>query len=579
MKNENSIISFQKIGRRTKLFINLNDKVTMIGAYNKISKYDRFDFDFDGKSYQKYVVEISATKQDNKGRQVREIELEKGLHNEIGEFIKVNGRLPSFSPEILDEAYYQFEDYIIDGIKGEKKFIVPAYGYFSPYVLFTPDKYSIENIDLESNQELKSFVQIFEKPKVKVEDIKKEVEMLYKYVKNDQVNLLVMSFGFASLFRYYMFSLGLEDFPFLALISNVTQKGKSARGRVLINGLFLNWPTKSFHTASILNGSDERFHELNKIMAPIVFEEIQSLGNEKTSFLKQLATSNRVQSRISLQGGIGTYSRNFIRGGIMVTANELKEIDSTLKDRFIVIDLSEYEEYKNAQKHYDFLKDNINKVSYYIWQNINLFGNCIKLENKSRKSSYKNVLMNGMRCCNLLFNHFGFEPLLLDIDSFLVNKEEVIKTDKTRKRRKIIEFIKKFTTYVSKDGYIKKNIFDIQSLQFDFEKNKQIINTILHEAYYNGIVAGEEGILIGKTFLEKMKEEDDTFFNLKNIHNLKQFFPENSVMSYRSGDNDDPNCYLDYYAYSIPPRKQKTGIMLTNIWKEEDSIDDLNGFL
>jgi hypothetical protein len=573
----NNNISIRPCGRRYQFFFKSTkgDSYNLMGVYKSLDKYKKHVYGLDGSIKTLNTVIIKANKTDNRGNQEKEFDLDKGLHQSIGEWIRTPGKVIGYSAEAIDEAYYQFEEHIIKNEKEKVSHVVPAYGIISEKgYLFTPDKFTVEGINLNDNDELKSFYSIFKNKEIDEDKLKQTVKVLYNYLKNDETNMFVFSYGFISLFRHYLFSkYGLEDFPYIGLISTQTSKGKSGRIRILINGAFLNWTSKSFHTASVLSGSDERFHELNKIMAAIGIEEIEQISNDKVSLLKQLATSESVQTGIANVGGQGMYKRNFIRGAIAFTINEMKEIPSTLKERIILKDLTEHISYSGCDEDYNYLKRNVGIISKYIWKNIEEYKDCLKMESETRKESYMNVFKNGMRLVNKFFYDFGYEPLYFNIKKFIDSQEESVMTEKIRRRKEIIGFVKKFTTYVDKDGYTKKNIFDIQSLMRN-SKNKNIYNKIITDAYDNGIVAGEEGILITKTFLEKMRDETDSFFNVKKIYNLEQYFNKDAIRIYRSGKgNNNLNYYDDYFVSpEIPKGINKTGIMLLGVWKDEDNI-------
>jgi len=288
------------------------------------------------------------------------------------------------------------------------------------------------------------------------EEVKELAEKLNEYVKNEDFSKIILEWGLASIFRYYLMDKRkLDKFPYL-LIKGKQGIGKTARINILFNRLLLN--TTTAYSVDDVKGSIAKMAKEQYINLPMWFDELKIFPDRLVDMLKQLGTNKEYLMTRGNKNVEKEDYRFYLRRHFLISTNQFRIDDPALLDRFIVLYAEDYElSEKNAKIGKEIFND-IHKLGAWIYDSLEEIKKEVidKLEFESdRELANETTLFIGRALAKHIFSKFGVEytpseRVIYGNDSVITSKDSI--------RHKIIEKTMKLSEYV-KDG-IKYNILD-----------------------------------------------------------------------------------------------------------------------
>ena len=287
------------------------------------------------------------------------------------------------------------------------------------------------------------------------EEVKELAQKLNEYVKNEDFSKIILEWGLASVFRYYLMDKRkLDKFPYL-LIKGKQGIGKTARINILFSRLLLN--TTTAYSVDDVKGSIAKMAKEQYINLPMWFDELKIFPDRLVDMLKQLGTNKEYLMTRGNKNVEKEDYRFYIRRPFLISTNQFTIDDPALLDRFIVLYAEDYELVDNSKIGKEIFND-IHKLGAWIYDNIEEIKKEVidKLEFESdRELANETTLLIGRELAKHIFSKFGVEytpseRVIYGNDSVVTSKDSI--------RHKIIDKTIKLSEYV-KDG-IKYNILD-----------------------------------------------------------------------------------------------------------------------
>lgn len=397
----------------------------------------------------------------------------------------------------------------------------------------------------EDNDEFFDFLKVFEKEIPNKAEMLKVIEVLHRYLKNDDISKVVFAYTMISPYRVWLLNTKyLPEFPYLLLTSFSSDRGKTARCKLLINRITLGTYGKGSNSGDDLAGSAIRMQDKQYITANWNFEEVVEF-EKNFGLFKDLATTPKFNTKKGEKTGKTSFTQTIIRGSITMSNNnnDWSKIPKALLDRIIVLNLENVKKpYEGVDKDYQFLMDNGPLLTRYIWENLERYKDVIDFDDMGRNLlAQKYVLRNGLKIVNALFKDFNLEPIELDIDKILSTTEEIVATDRDYLKSMIKNEIVKLTNYNS------HNLFSIPLMCESNQVNgnmsfEHTYRSILIKAESHGLYIDKKGILMTSQFIKHLADVYPKQFKvIKTATSLKECFGKEDKVFYVNPTNGDLN--------------------------------------
>jgi len=324
-----------------------------------------------------------------------------------------------------------------------------VYGIIDKDKQYLPGRYDLIMRYGEDPEDKDIRVREFEAMFIEEIDIDKTsyiAENLMRYVEKDYVSKIVLQYGIASIFRYYLLNTKKIDlFPNLILIGE-KGSGKSARINLLYNQLLLG--TEEYYTKDYLKGSGIRLQNEGWITMPMFIDELSEIPKSQYDILKSIATSPKAKiTKYTTHQKKITYT---ILRPLIIATNKLVITDEAFEDRCIIIPVNKEDSinFEKIEKTYIGLRYSIKELGKVLYHTIDRMIEIIEnMDIKSRRDTAKSeVIRIGGELVKRIFQEvFGidYEPVELksNEESCIVSSKDLIEEYIISKVRNIVKEI------------------------------------------------------------------------------------------------------------------------------------------
>lgn len=584
MKNEYKY-KITRIGNKTKIYLNhkkfskngelKEEKDKLIGGFTYIKEIKGPVLDWKGNNLnnQKQIeIEIFDFHKEDKVKK-KVFEWDSFNSQQLYNFIKIQGA-PNLSDVddmmemFFDQEIFSNKNKVVE--KCEKKFS-EILGINAKGDLILPTEYEVLNKELyEDDRDYKSFINIFKEQDISKEELEEIVDYLYRYVSNDDYSKIIFAYGFASIFRLYLMEeYGLRLFPYLMMISQSPNRGKSTTAKLLINSIFLGYDINVSESSKITMGSVKRLIEKQYGSIPLFIDEFAGFGDNEEVY-KEFATQSIYDTNLGYGNRIKNYNLVLRRGGLVSSTNKLaKEIPDALRDRYLLSNFENRKGYVGVDDDVTYLAKNLHKISKFIWTNMLDFKQSINIKSNDRTNAKVEVLNVGMQLVNSFFLRFNKDVLELDTNGIVKSEEHLIATDNDRIKSILYKEIRTITRRPTGS-----NIYSIPQLAINIsnsqkwvniyetnyreefgslngayndhyaQTNRNILRTleldyrrIIDDSIQYGLYINDDGIIMTKKFLDHLKTSyPNEFTSTPTLPNLMTIFSKDEI-EYASSSN------------------------------------------
>jgi len=401
------------------------------------------------------------------------------------------------------EEYASLYDYIINNYDPEDvvdKTI--AYGYYGK------GKAIYRGWEQDSNNlRAKDFKDLLE-TEYSEDEVKQLLIQLNEYMADD-LSKIIFEYGLVSIFRYDLMNRRMLDlFPNLVVVGS-RGKGKTQRIDTIYSKLFLN--TSQSYMRDDFKGSLSKQSKEQYVNMPIWVDELKEYPTILVDMIKKLGTTkeniiSRGNKDVSKENHEFKIFRPFI-----ISTNSFSSPDHAMTARFKIIDVDDIK-LVNTELIGKKIVKNVHKIGAFIYDNIEMLEKVVdSLEfSPSRNEAIENTFMIGRELAKAVFKFAGINYVPSEQN---YASDDIVIEQKDRVKLKIIDEIKKITSYTQSGNKIDIFNYILDYTDEEIEKNLSKIGA------YIVLEEHEHRLLITQNTLSAINLLE---FQIKTLSNLKE---------------------------------------------------------